>query len=377
MRLRRNALQGEVWAESLSSPEVFGLPSAKRERFYGLQRERRSEENPTQGMAEKECQKCSYSRRQHLLSRCKNTFACVSVTMFPSLVRPKAVTKTGNYSRRRTVEEKKFLLRWQNNDTLCFHSKVHMTISRSENISPLEISLAVLRIAKSGSWRVYCYKFYGSLRHSTKVKTCIRKGGRELAAKKARETSQKGFLNGKTRKHMLSRPKFFAGSKTVADKSRKHLSPQHMFPAWLKLESFASAITFSSLLDLSGFANQTHKLENFVSQLSRTGNMLRKRIFESKNIFESLPLRYIYFPSILSSSLKVIHAHLSSLFFVIKESLVSNIVSITKNYQQSITDSSNSSCAVMFLDLLWFILCLPLTRVFLRLCQSGIKTSKT
>ena len=41
----------------LCLPEVFGLPSAKRERFYGRRREGHSEENPTQEMAGKECKK--------------------------------------------------------------------------------------------------------------------------------------------------------------------------------------------------------------------------------------------------------------------------------------------------------------------------------
>lgn len=97
------------------------------------------------------------------------------------------------------------------------------------------------------------------------------------------------------RENMLPRPKFCAGSKTVADKSRKHLFPQHMFPARLNWESFASAPTFSCLPDLSVFA-QTHKLENFASQLGCAGNMLLKRnlCFESKNIFGSLSKTYLF-----------------------------------------------------------------------------------
>ena len=133
----------------------------------------------------------------------------------------------------------------------------------------------------------------------------------------------------------MSRPKFCAGSKTVADKSRKHLFPQHMLPARINWESFASAPTFSCLPDLSVFA-QTHKLENFVSYSGRAGNMLLKRnlCFESKNIFGSSDI-FIFPPSFrhrLKSYMHICHL----VFFVIKESLVSNTESYL-NYKKLLT----------------------------------------
>ena len=71
----------------------------------------------------------------------------------------------------------------------------------------------------------------------------------------ALETNQHCFQRGWTGKHMFRTQKLCPGNKNVFDLRRKqffvsdqqNLFPQHMFPAWLNWETFASTTMFPSL----------------------------------------------------------------------------------------------------------------------------------